>query len=245
MSSMINYSAKKLDDEFLERSYIRQLLLEVKDEYKICDKRVVELGSGLGFNLSLFQSSNNVTGYEGLDDAVKKANQGGIHTRLINLEQQLPEYDDSVDVVLCLDVLEHLLNPDYCTKEAFRILKPGGLFVINVPNHFALSGRLRVLFGSGIDSYKFFPNSDEWSYPHLRFFRHKSILEMTRLNGFSLLRDYSYRFFQFPLIGKYKSIENSLLARRATHKWPDLFAGGFFLVLAKPVSSSIGGKEGV
>jgi ubiquinone/menaquinone biosynthesis C-methylase UbiE len=38
------------------------------------------------------------------------------------------------DVVYCCAVLEHLPNPDAAVGEAFRVLKKGGAYIINVPN---------------------------------------------------------------------------------------------------------------
>jgi SAM-dependent methyltransferase len=45
----------------------------------------------------------------------------------------LPLADASVDLVLALDVLEHLKNPDAAFAEAARVLKAGGQFLIQVP----------------------------------------------------------------------------------------------------------------
>jgi len=45
----------------------------------------------------------------------------------------IPLRSESVDNVLLLDVLEHLVDPDKCLKEIFRVLKPGGTLTIQVP----------------------------------------------------------------------------------------------------------------
>jgi SAM-dependent methyltransferase len=41
--------------------------------------------------------------------------------------------DQSLDVVLCLSVLEHLTEPEVALAEFHRILRPDGVCVINVP----------------------------------------------------------------------------------------------------------------
>jgi SAM-dependent methyltransferase len=41
--------------------------------------------------------------------------------------------DDSVDLVLCIDVLNYVKYPPKVMDEIFRILKPGGIIYINVP----------------------------------------------------------------------------------------------------------------
>jgi SAM-dependent methyltransferase len=42
--------------------------------------------------------------------------------------------DASLDVALCISVLEHLAEPDAMLREMFRVLKPGGTALVNVPS---------------------------------------------------------------------------------------------------------------
>ena len=39
-----------------------------------------------------------------------------------------------VDLVVALDFIEHILDPEHFARECFRILKPGGKVLINTPN---------------------------------------------------------------------------------------------------------------
>ena len=45
----------------------------------------------------------------------------------------IPVESNSFDSVICSEVLEHVRNPTSILKEAFRVLKPGGLMFICVP----------------------------------------------------------------------------------------------------------------
>jgi 2-polyprenyl-3-methyl-5-hydroxy-6-metoxy-1,4-benzoquinol methylase len=61
------------------------------------------------------------------------------HPRVTAIEGQLPDALASVpaaalDVVLCINVLEHLLRPREMLAEIHRILAPGGRALINVPS---------------------------------------------------------------------------------------------------------------
>jgi SAM-dependent methyltransferase len=40
---------------------------------------------------------------------------------------------ETVDVVLLISVLEHLLEPQFVLQSAWRLLKPSGLLLVNVP----------------------------------------------------------------------------------------------------------------
>ena len=46
----------------------------------------------------------------------------------------LPFDDDTMDVVLCVDVLEHIKNDHKAISELHRVLKNGGLLLLHVPN---------------------------------------------------------------------------------------------------------------
>ena len=47
--------------------------------------------------------------------------------------RNLPFEDDSFDVVICLDVLEHILEDEQVAAEIHRVLRKNGKFLISVP----------------------------------------------------------------------------------------------------------------
>jgi len=96
----------------------------------------------------------------------------------LNFQTSLPFADKSFDIIICKDILEHILEPLAVLKEVRRILKDDGFVVISVPNHFYLSLRIRLLFGKGLiwkaigsDHSKEY---DDWNYMHLRYFTYRS-----------------------------------------------------------------------
>jgi SAM-dependent methyltransferase len=61
------------------------------------------------------------------------------HRRVRAIEGTLPEAiedveDDSLDVVLCISVLEHLWEPLRMLQELRRVCAPGGVCLVNVPS---------------------------------------------------------------------------------------------------------------
>ncbi|MFI5116981.1 MAG: methyltransferase domain-containing protein [Terriglobales bacterium] len=61
------------------------------------------------------------------------------HPKVTALEGVLPSVlaqipSNSLQVVLCISVLEHLWNPLEALQECFRIIRPGGICLFNVPS---------------------------------------------------------------------------------------------------------------
>lgn len=63
----------------------------------------------------------------------------------VNLHQPLPFDGGSFDVVLLIEVLEHLESHFQVIAEAGRVLKPGGHLLLTTPNIFRLHSRLQFL----------------------------------------------------------------------------------------------------
>jgi SAM-dependent methyltransferase len=61
------------------------------------------------------------------------------HAKVSAIEGVLPDSlaqiaAASLDVVLCISVLEHLWTPEVALREFFRIVRPGGVCLFNVPS---------------------------------------------------------------------------------------------------------------
>jgi SAM-dependent methyltransferase len=63
-----------------------------------------------------------------------------------DMNQRLPFADDSFDGVLCLEGIEHLLQPMLLLSELIRVARPGGSIVISTPNIMNMYSRLQFLF---------------------------------------------------------------------------------------------------
>lgn len=103
-------------------------------------------------------------GVEIFEAPASEARGRGIEVVPLDLETQaLPWADDSVDIVVANQVLEHLKNIWLPMGEMHRVLRPGGRAILSVPNLASLHNR--VLLALGLQ-----PTSIATFGPHVRGF---------------------------------------------------------------------------
>jgi SAM-dependent methyltransferase len=235
----VNYETAWLLGEHAQRGHIEAVLQRIRSTHAVHGHDVLELGSGLGRNLMIFRDDNRVLGVEGMSDAADLARQLGVPTICADLEATLPLASGSADWVLCIDVLEHLVDPKACLDEALRLLRPRGHILINVPNHFDWRGRLRILAGSGIDSQRYFPGRAGWNYPHLRFFTRRDLATLLCAAGLEVVRDCSEWTSAVPRAAWLARVGLGGPVRALSRAWPDLFQAGFFVVCRRAGASAV------
>lgn len=112
--------------------------------------RVLDLGCGGGFMAeALAHRGAVVTGIDSCAQAVaaatRHARAEGLNLRYgVARGEALPLGDASVDVVVCVDVLEHVERLDEVLVEMRRVLVPGGLLVFDTINRTALASFVLV-----------------------------------------------------------------------------------------------------
>jgi SAM-dependent methyltransferase len=110
-------------------------------------RRVLDLGCRDGALTRTYAEGNEVVGVDADKEALAKAQKLGIETRWADLDEPLPFEEETFDVVVAGELLEHLRDPGRLVAEARRVLRPGGTFVASVPNAYRLKNRLRFLAG--------------------------------------------------------------------------------------------------
>ena len=109
--------------------------------------RVLDLGCGDGALLDLLTRQKGCTGYgiEIDDDNVLACVQRGVNVLQLNLHQGLKAFQDqSFDVVLQIDTLQHLRNAETMLRETARVGRVG---IVAFPNFAHWPNRLSVARG--------------------------------------------------------------------------------------------------
>jgi SAM-dependent methyltransferase len=109
--------------------------------------RVLDLGCRFGALTRAYLDGNEVVGVDVDREALEQAAALGIEPLWADAGEPLPLEDESFDVVVAGELLEHLPLPEPTVAEARRVLRPGGRLVGSVPNAFRLKARLMFLCG--------------------------------------------------------------------------------------------------
>jgi SAM-dependent methyltransferase len=131
--------------------------------------RVLDAGAGTGGMLARLRGAGELYGVEIAAEGLRFCAERGIESIVQGSVTALPFTAGSFDIVLSLDVLYHQSVPDDvdAAREHARVLRPGGLLVLNLPAYDTLRGAhdaaihtarrytragvLRLLKGAGLE----------------------------------------------------------------------------------------------
>ncbi len=166
--------------------------------------RVLDLGCGTGELLAHLRDARGCSGYgiEIADANVLACTQRGVNVIQLNLEEGLAMFEDqSFDVVLQLDTMQHLRNTERMLRETARVGRVG---IVSFPNFAHWANRLRVA-GGRMPVTKALPY--EWyDTPNIRVGTYADFEVLARKEGFRVLDSFG--------------IQDAEVVRR----WPNLLA---------------------
>jgi len=124
--------------------------LEIAKPY-LKDAKILIAGAGQGsLDYKLLQNGVSPENIESVDYNPEQYKVKLVHNQFCDLNGPIPFEDNSFDVVFSTEVIEHLYNPHNLVNEAWRVLKPGGMFFITTPNVHSIMQKLRFLFSDKI-----------------------------------------------------------------------------------------------
>ena len=115
---------------------MRSFIAKYIAQYEGTGKNVLCVGDGLGFDSFYFaQKGQNVTYYEveGFSHrfASRLFSPAGSAIKVASEPQQIKK--DYFDVVVCLDVLEHVKDVEDFVKQLVSFIRPGGILIVHAP----------------------------------------------------------------------------------------------------------------
>jgi len=172
------------------------------------DSEVLEAGCGTGGNLYMLQRRGRLSAFEPSEFAREIA-----ETRISlpanlsdgELPDRLPYRDGSFDVVLALDVLEHIERDREALASLVRLARPGGYVVITVPAHPILFGR------------------HDRRFSHVRRYSRNGLKEILAMTGCDLHYFTAFNTILGPIAVTLRLLERALPIRYGTKNPPEPF----------------------
>ncbi len=116
------------------------------------DPIIVEVGCGTGQVLEEILrkiKTRNLMGIEPLDEWRQKTHEKvGNKAKIIKgFAEDLPFENNSVDYIVCTEVLEHVIDPNVVLREFSRIIKNNGLIIVSIPNENLINNLKKIVDG--------------------------------------------------------------------------------------------------
>ena len=142
---------------------------------------ILDVGSSTGTNLRLLESlgHKNVKGLDPSSQSRDFCAEKGMAEVIIGDVLNIPFEEDSTDLVLATDILEHVDEDELAAKEIHRILKPGGYALLTVP-------AFQCLWGI----------QDDVSQ-HKRRYKKSRFCKIIKSAGFEIQKAFYFNYFLF------------------------------------------------
>ncbi len=182
INSKFDQIKKTLEEESSVETYFRKYLIEYfKEKNNNC--KIVDIGAGNGNLLKLLTDMGftniiaiDIDNY--LSDEIKK----NIPFEKCNISiDKLPFNDNSIDIITCIQVIEHIENPWHFVREVNRVLKPNGFLVISFPSSKDIFSRILFLLEANVYSYT--PKNN-----HISFFT--QAIQNKLFSNFEVIEEY-------------------------------------------------------
>lgn len=139
-----------------------------------------------------------------------------------NIEEAELHYNEKFfDVIICADVLEHLVNPYVVVESIKKYLKDDGVLIASIPNIRELSA-MKDIFLKGDFNYA---DSGILDKTHLRFFCKKNIIDLFESKG--------YKIDIFPNFAYVSKSKRRLLDKITFHLLEEFMTVQYYIIAKK------------
>lgn len=151
-------------------------VLDFCNKFGINKNKIIEIGTGFGLfceEMAKANAFNDVVGVEASDSLAKTCQEKGF--RIYNGLLENLDINETFDVAVAFEVIEHIFNPKYFLKKISSLLNKNGLLMLTFPNWEGFDIQVLREFSCSIDP------------EHLNYFTEKSISILLKTLDFEVL----------------------------------------------------------
>ncbi len=145
--------------------------------------KVLEIGCGTGGNSEILNQYGETYGMEVFDEAIEYSKKNKFkHVKKGKLPSEIPFLKNYFDLIVALDVIEHVREDSQSLKALSEFLKPNGYLVITVP------------------AYQFLWGKHDKERHHMRRYTKKKLINIIDTKQYIIEYISYFQFFLFPLL---------------------------------------------
>src|SRR6185503_4295362 len=122
------------------RRIIQSLVEKIVATLNTPEPRILDVGCGTGANLKMLAAYGRAEGVDISPQAVEFCHERGLDSVKLGAAEDLPQENDSFELVTALDVIEHLDDDVAGLREMRRVLRRDGRVLLFVPAFMFLWG---------------------------------------------------------------------------------------------------------
>lgn len=160
-------------------------MLSLTKNLRLKNKKILDVGCYDGTFLTFFNKrTKQLYGLDGSPQSIVRTKKNKIKAKLYFFDDKtpMPYKDNSFDLIIAGEIIEHIYDTDFFLHEVERLLKPSGYFLLSTPNIASLGRRIFLLLGIN-PILEISPNYPD-SCGHIRYFTRASLQQLVSHHHF-------------------------------------------------------------
>ncbi len=156
---------------------------------------ILDIGCNDGQLTALYAKHGNIIGIDTNPEAIAQCKQRNLECICCQIHDLIsPVHNNSFDVIIAGDIIEHIFDTDAFLSDIYHLLKPSGSLLLTTPNLASLGRRMMLL--GGINPFIEFSTqlpSPSFNVGHVRYYTRNNLEEQLTFHGFNHIRIYGDR----------------------------------------------------
>ena len=192
---------KNYFENYKEQSFKWKFWSSIIKKYTNKDSFILELGCTYGYLFKHLKEYKNLYGIDISKHAINVAKSMNHNANFeVQDAQNLKLEKNKFDLIIAIDVLEHLPDPRKGIEEIFKVLKPNGILIIATPNPDPYSHQIKKK--------NWFAYKDP---THISIHNRQYWTTLLKENNFRIKKTTTIDLFDFPYLTKFARLLNLIL----------------------------------